>query len=140
MTSRVPMGWEDELTRKLRERFNMDGRLTVVPARDDSDVYYTVSILEFRRLPLSYDSIGRPARWRISVRTGAVLMEPPKRIIFSDEKVWAYLEYSEVEQPVLTREQAVDRLLDSMADRLTRKAITGWYTELMSDRELGKEK
>jgi ADP-ribose pyrophosphatase YjhB (NUDIX family) len=132
--------WEDELARKLRQRFNLDGRLTVVANRDDSDIYYTVSVLEFRRLPLSYDSIGRPARWRLSLRTGAVLTEPPDRVIFSDEKVWAYLEYSEVEQPVLSREQAMDRLLNSMADRLMRKAVSGWYTELMSDRELGKEK
>lgn len=133
-----------ELTGKLFLRISrnisMDGRLAVVSSREGADLALEGSIQDFSTHNIAYGDMGRPVRKRIRV-TASLRMYDLKRgaLIFADPEIQSFREFSDMIAPIETESAVVEYIIDNLAQRITAKAVTGWYTEFMTPVERGKK-
>jgi len=129
----------ERLLLKIKELITTDGRLTVYNSKK-SDLVLTGTITSFFIKGLTFDAAHRPLTKRIRITVSLKLFNrQKKKVIFIEENIQSYLNYSENTQPIKTDIQAEDEVIEMLAKRITKKVISGWYTEYMSKTERGEK-
>ncbi len=121
---------------KVRELVNRDGRLAVVPAGGDLELF--VALTSFQVQVLEFGPRGIPVKKRMRLTGSLKLLDAARNtIIFRNNAVQSFIEYSEITPPVTPEYLALDLLVERMAERIKAQTITGWYTEYMTKVEKG---
>jgi hypothetical protein len=130
----------DRLAFRLGQIIISEGRLAVVNRGEAADILLQGRIIKYQVQTVSFNKFGIPDKKRLLMKVSARLIDVRKnRIIFNDESIQSFAEYSEILPPVTTETRAADTVLDSLARRLHSKIISGWYTEEMTNIEKGKK-
>lgn len=130
--------YTNKLSLKIREYITSDGRLSVVP--DNGDLVLRGSITTFQIQPLSFSPQGIPIKKRILIIARVTLTDSRKnKIIFQNQPIQSFVEYSEQIPPVTSEIQAIDQVIVKLAERIQVQTIHGWYTSIMTPIEKGKK-
>lgn len=125
---------------KVKELINRDGRLAVVTGAGAGDLLLSASVTGFQIQAVEFGEQGVPVKKRMRLTASVKLLDTPRgKLIFRDSAVQSFLEYSETVPPLMSEYQAMDALIDSMAERIRAQTITGWYTEYMTPVEKGRK-
>ena len=131
-------GISEKLMLRLRRSIQADGRLSLVDEEKSADLVLEVAVLKYRIQSIAYERGGNPTRKRIRIVAGTRMVDLNKRkLIFHDNSVQAFYEFSDTVPPITTEQEALFRVLDSLGIRITAKAMSGWYTEHMNIIEKG---
>lgn len=126
------------LSMKVRELINRDGRLAVAPAAAGSDLALSAAVTGFQIQPVEYGNQGIPVKKRMLLTASVKLLDMTRgKTIFGNRAVQSFTEYSETVPPVMSEYQAIDSVIDRMAERIRAQTITGWYTDYMTPVEKG---
>ncbi len=129
--------YTNKLALKVREYITLDGRLSIV--EENSDLTLSGSVINFQIQPLSFTTQGIPLKKRILIITEATLIdEKNKKIIFQNQPIQSFIEYSEQISPIMSEIEAVDHTIVKLAERIQAQTIHGWHTNLMTPVEKGK--
>lgn len=127
------------LTLKLRKFIYSGGRLALVESRENADLLLQGEVMSFVIEPVQYSVIGLPVKKRMRMAATVTLTDASRgKLIFLGRSVQAFEEYSDNVPPVVTEESAKERIIDSLAQRITAQVESGWYTNLMTPEERGK--
>jgi len=130
----------EKLFIRIRRNISMDGRLALVSERGGADLALEWCIRDFSRHNLVYGDMGRPVKKRIRVVAGLRMYDLKKGVLIFDEPdIQSFREYSDIIPPVETESAVIEYIIDNLANRITAKAITGWYTEFMTPAERGRK-
>jgi hypothetical protein len=130
----------DRLAFRLGQIIISEGRLAVVENGEAADILLQGRILQYQIQTVSFNKFGIPEKKRLLMRVSLRLIDRRKnRIIFNDESIQSFAEYSDILPPVTTETRAADTVLDNLARRLHSKIISGWYTDEMTNIEKGKK-
>ncbi|MBN2038749.1 MAG: hypothetical protein JW864_01825 [Spirochaetes bacterium] len=129
----------ENLYRSLKEKINMDGRLTVVPEGIRPDLRLDGIITRYEIQPVKFNVHGESVRERIRITASLRLVDLNKnKEIFYEKNLQAFDEFSEKIPPVTTETRIRNKITDMLAERIALKTINGWYTKLMTPVERGK--
>ncbi len=124
---------------RVKELINRDGRLAAVPDAAAGDLLLTASVTGFQIQPVEFGNQGVPVRKRMLLTASVKLLDVARgRVIFNSSAVQSFREYSEIVPPLMSEFQALDAVIDGMAERIRAQAVTGWYTEYMTPVEKGR--
>lgn len=130
----------DRLHQKLVDQLTAAGRLAVTEKRQLSDLIARIRITAIQLQVTSFDSFGTAERKRLLVTARCTLLEKKNpRPVFASAPLQAFREYSTVNAPVETDQEAEEKVLDELAARLVSQIHRGWYTDRMSDIEKGRK-
>lgn len=130
----------EKLTLRVRKLVSMDGRLAVVSTNEEADLRLAGKVALYQVQPVQYGDFREPVRKRLRIVASIRLYDLKKgREIFYDGGIQAFEVFSELLPPVTSEIQVQDRVLESLARRISVKVIEGWYTELMTPVEKGKK-
>lgn len=130
----------ENLSLKLKEQVNMDGRLAVVPENIEADLRLDGIITGYEIQPIKFGNLGEPVRKRLRITASLKLIDLNKgKEIFFERSVQAFDEFSDKIPPIITEMKIRDKVVDMLAKRITLKTINGWYTRLMTPVEKGKK-
>ena len=134
-------GLREKLYNRLKESISREGRLAVVTDPELSDVALQGIITSCQIQPMDYNSFGVAEKKRMRITVAVKLTRTLSgRTIFYEPDLQAFKEYSDIIPPAMSESQALENVLVELAQRITAKTITGWYTELMTPVERGKSK
>ena len=126
------------LAMKVKELINRDGRLAVAPGAAGSDLALSAAVTGFQIQPVEYGNQGIPVKKRMLLTASVILLDMTRgRTIFGNRAVQSFTEYSETVPPVMSEYQAIDSVIEKMAERIRAQTITGWYTDYMTPVEKG---
>lgn len=136
-----------ELTNRLVLELEKRGRLLLVENPKDAHVLIYTTLEHYKKIPIAWDPLGRPtsvsmfAVAEVKVRQNSRPGKPgkPGKVLVEKTPVEARLTYATRGMGAAAELEARYRLMDQMAARVALTAETGWYTELKTDRELGKK-
>ncbi len=127
----------NKLTLKIREFITIDGRLAVVG--ENGDLTLKGSIEKFQIQPLVFTTQGIPVKKRILIISKVSLVDSKnKKIIFQNQPIQSFVEYSDQIPPIISEIQAIDQAIYKLAERIQVQTIHGWHTSLMTPVEKGK--
>ena len=117
-------GFNNEFSRRLKSRINLDGRLAVVESADTADLLldsYTARCLD---AGIKFDAAGRPVLRRISITVRVTLKESSTgSIIIKDKETDLFTEYN-------PDNAIIDEVYRELADRASAAVLsiilTGW--------------
>jgi hypothetical protein len=138
-------GVAQELTRKIKKEIERRGRLLIVDEKKKAHIFIYVDLEFFKRLPVTWDTIGRPtsvdliAITKVKVRKRISKGKDDSSLI-DPTKVEARVHYNVRGEGLVADYEAINRLTDSLGARIALTVETGWYTELKTERELGQKK
>lgn len=125
------------LRTKIKEQLTSDGRLAVLDSLN-TDLVLRGQITEFFIKGLSFDAAQMPLLKRIKITASIKLIDKKhNKIIFIENDIQAFLNYSESISPVKNDMQAEEEVLEMLAKRISKKVLSGWYTEYMNKMERG---
>ncbi len=129
----------EKMTIRVRDIISKEGRLSVVSDVSNADLVLIIRIVQYQVQGVEYGNQREPVKKRL-LMVALVQMRDVKRkkLILRGDPVQAFLVFSDTVPPITTIYQAQDKVVDSLADRVVNKAVTGWYTELMTNMEKGK--
>ncbi len=129
----------NKLTLRVRDLIARDGRLGVVTSGEIHDLLLTGGLMLYQVRPLKYDSMGIPVKKRMRMAVFVRLINVKNdREIFRDPDVQAFEEFSDNVPPITSEMAIQDAVVENLAKRISRKVISGWYTELLSPVEKGR--
>lgn len=131
----------DVLVLKIKEEINLDGRLTVVDNVKEADLRLNGRIKSYTVQNIQYGDMGRPIRKRLRIFASVQLHNLKKQtLIFNEPAIQAFQEFSDVITPIETEVFVKDKVIRNLAKRISKKIISGWYTEFMTPIEKGIRK
>ena len=127
---------KDILTQKmsLQQRF----RLELV--RQEADIWLYGKIEYYKLMPRDIDQFGRTTLYNMTVIATVWARPNPKvseETIFDKKTIRFDTSYSPEQPPFETEFSARQRVIDGLCERIVRSVITGWYSDLKSNEELG---
>lgn len=129
----------DRLLIKIKQKINTDVRLALADENDFPDLVLDGRVSEFYIQPVEFDTMGVAIKKRIRITVSVKMTDvQKKRLIFSDNNVYAFRMFSEYRAPVETEDDALDKLLEDLSGRIFSKIETGWFTDKMTPAEKGK--
>ena len=130
----------EELSLRLKEQMNMDGRLAVVPENINADLKLDGIITKYELQPVRFDDLGDPVRKRLIIIASLKLFDlNKKREIFFERNIQAFDEFSDKIPPIITEIKVRKMVIDMLARRISLKTVNGWYTKLLTPAEKGKK-
>lgn len=130
--------FHNKLALKVREFITLDGRLSVVG--ENGDLTLSGSIINFQIQPLVFTAQGIPVKKRILIISKVTLVDSKnKKIIFQNQPIQSFIEYSDHIPPIISEIQAIDQAIYKLAERIQVQTIHGWHTSLMTPVEKGKK-
>jgi len=115
-------GLETDLTSRVVEMVVRDGRLSVVTGDADSEISGTVA--SYSRTPYSYTSSERVEEYKLEIRVQVTFEDVLHETdIISDESITSWLVYNPDEE---TEDEAVSRLMETAAEDVVRRCLSGW--------------
>lgn len=138
---------ENGLTGTLKQalvvRFSMDKRLKVESNKETADLWLYGVIDIFEEFPVDYDQFGEPQQYRYSI-VATVWVRPnsasSQENLFDKKTVRFDTTYQPRTPPYESEFTAKERLLNGLANRILKQVLTGWYSDLKSNEELGYDK
>lgn len=116
-------GLEEILTREVKERFLLDGRLRVVEKGED--LLVKGKIVEYLRQPMAEALVAvEEYRLRMDVELSLILREENK--ILRRKRIWEATTYSPTSGPLFTEEEAVRELTRKLALDILNFVVEGW--------------
>ncbi len=132
-TSYIVPGVSRTLTQRVRELIIQDGRLGLVQSIQEADLELIGQVLLYQIQPRSYNEMGLPLVKRMRIVASVRLMDRQRgKVVFFEKDVQAFESYSEIAPPVSSEETVRERVIETLARRITLQAVTGWYTDLMT--------
>ena len=120
---------------------SMDGRLGVVAINETADLRLAGTIVQYQVQPVQYNNLNEPIRKRLRIIASIKLFDLKKsREIFYDGEIQAFETFSEIVPPVNSEHTVQERVIETLARRISVKVIDGWYTDLMTGIEKGKKR
>ena len=133
-------GIQDYLTKRIRERISIDGRLAVVEKDQQPQLFLAGRVTDYQVQNIKYDEFGRPVKKRLRVVARVSLSQTISgKIIFRNQPVQAFKEFSDVRPPITSELEVRRAVLNQLAERVKVQAIRGWYTELQTSIERGRK-
>lgn len=124
---------------RVNESLRKEGRLIPVSPEDNPDLSAYIRVLGYSIHNIDFNSHGEPVKKRMRISVTITLAEThPEKIIIRSSPVETFREYSEIQFPAETEKSALNNLLIHLADRITARITTGWYTEYMTPVEKGQ--
>lgn len=108
-------GLEGWVTEAVIERFVTNGRLAVLPDRDRADAELIGEIIEYRRIPISWDQTNTVVQYRVQFRARIRFVDRLQGATLQDEILEGVTTYSVISQPPETERDAILRAADEMA-------------------------
>ena len=128
------IGISTELTRELIDEFIKEGRFTVTSARDADSVLYT-TVAEYSQIPISYDENFVVQEYKLTVIANLEFVDNIERVRLWEEQrkgftggIEAWVNYSVSPETgfVETEEEARQRLIRDLAQRILHRTVYGW--------------
>ncbi|MCP4133958.1 MAG: hypothetical protein GY754_23510 [bacterium] len=133
-------GFPGKLLLRIKNKINMDGRLTVVNSKTNAHLLLRGGVTGYRVQGVEYDGFRKPVKKRLWVTVSVQLTNLKKgKVIFYERNIQSFKAYSDVVFPIISDSQAEESVLEDMAKRISLKVITGWYTEQMTNIEKGEQ-
>ncbi len=130
---------ESLLRNRLGRLISREGRLSVIESETGADLLLKIAITSYSVQPLTYDRNGRLDRQRLRITVSSAMNDCQRnRLIFRENGIQAFLEFSEITFPIRTQAQTAEEVVSLLADRLYSKIKSGWYTEHLTDIEKRK--
>lgn len=114
------------ITRKVIEKFELDGRLIVSEYVSKADGILFGYIVKYNKVPLSYTDIGELDVNGLTIRINIQLKEIKTKKMLHDTYVEETIEFNFKSEPVETEVEAQERIIDILTDRIISKVIEGW--------------
>ncbi|MDH5718131.1 MAG: LPS assembly lipoprotein LptE [Spirochaetia bacterium] len=132
----------ERLKEKIRNELNLDGRLKVIDNKKEADLLLLGNIEQYKHIPSYFDNFGQPKRFLMTIQTRIWVRINPKidnAMLLEKRYVRYDTSYSILDSAHETEYTAIERLLDTLAQRITLTVFEGWHTRLKTDKELGYE-
>ncbi|MFC1670110.1 LPS assembly lipoprotein LptE [Spirochaetota bacterium] len=130
----------EKLLISIRKKINLDGRLSVVGNRDRADLKLDGRVRGFQIQPLEYGEYNRPVKQRMRIVVSVRLINlKGGKVIFHDRQIQSFKTFSDIVPPIKTEAEVLESVIEDLAERISRKAVTGWYTDKMTKSERGKK-
>lgn len=113
-------------TKRVREKFESDGRLTVTDYVSKANGILFVDITKYKRVPVSYNDRGELDVNALTIRIDLQLKDIKTRKMLHDTYIEETIEYNFKSEPVETEIQAQTRIIEIISDKVVSKIIEGW--------------
>lgn len=134
-------GIEKYLSREVRTRINIDGRLVVVDSDNGPQLLLSGTITEYQLQDVRFDGFGRAVKKRLRIVARVTLSETARgKVVFRNKSVQAFKSYSDIHPPITSELEVRTEVLNHLAERIKLQTIRGWYTELQTAIERVKKK
>jgi len=114
------------ISRKVINKFELDGRLTVSEYVSRSDGILFGSIVKYEKVPLSYTDIGEIDVNALTIRINIKLKEIKTKKELHNTFIEETTEFNFKSAPVETELEAQERLIDVICSKIVSKVIEGW--------------
>jgi len=140
--------YEGNLTASLNDHlsliFNSGGRFLTIQEKDEAELWMYGNINVFSDQPRSIDQFGKAETSNLTIIATVWLRVNSKKVKSNhvpDKKTVRFdVYYSPRLPPYETRFSAKERLLKGLSNRIYMAIVKGWYTDLKTKEELGREK
>ena len=125
-------------TIRVRDFIIQDGRLSVVSLIDNADVALFGKIVQYELQPIEYGEYRQPVKKRVRIiATVKLYSRLSGSVIFDESPVQSFETFSDTVPPIVSEYQVKERVIEALAQRIVKKTLSGWYTELMTPVEKG---
>jgi len=136
--------YEGDLTGEVKDlltqKMGLQQRFKIEPEKANADVWLYGKIEYFKLIPRDMDQFGRPSRYNM-ILIVTIRVFPNNKIsdetIFDKKTIRFDTFFSPQQPPFETEFTAKQRLVEGLCDRIVSTVITGWYSQLKSNDELG---
>ncbi|MDH4262506.1 MAG: LPS assembly lipoprotein LptE [Spirochaetia bacterium] len=136
--------YEGDLTGETKEiltqKMALQKRFKVEPDKANADVWLYGKIEYYKLIPRDIDQFGKPGRYNMTVVATIWVRPNPKvsdETIFDKKSIRYDTFYSPEQPPFETEFTAKQRVVEGLCDRIVNTVITGWYSNLKNNDELG---
>jgi len=134
-------GIEEYLSREVRKRINIDGRLVVVDNDKGPQLLLSGIVTEYQVQDVNFDEFGRAVKKRLRIVARVSLSETIRgKVVFRNKSVQAFKSFSDIHPPITSELEVRTEVLNQLAERIKLQTIRGWYTELQTAIERVKKK
>ncbi len=114
------------ITRKVVEKFELDGRLIVSEYVSKADGILFGYIVKYNKVPLSYTDIGELDVNALTIRINIQLKEIKTKELLHDTYIEETIEFNFKSEPVETEVDAQERIIEILSDKIVSTTIEGW--------------
>lgn len=108
-------GLEGWVTDAVIQQFVTNGRIAVLPRREGADAEIAGEILEYRRIPISWDQTRQVVQYKVQILARVRFEDLVKGETLQDESVDGVTTYSLLSAPPETERDAIFRAADEFA-------------------------
>ncbi len=116
----------ETITRILKEKFELDGRLTVTDFVSRAHGILFGNIVKYDKVPLSYTEIGELDINALTIRITIQLKDIKSKKMLHDFYVEDTIEFNFKSEPIETEIDAQGRIIEILTDKIISKVIEGW--------------
>lgn len=125
-------------TIRVSDLILQDGRLSVVSDINNADVALFGKIVQYELQPIEYGEYQQPVKKRIRIiATVKLYNRLSQSVIFAESPVQSFSTFSDTTPPISSEFQVREQVIEELAQRIVKKTVSGWYTELMTPVEKG---
>ncbi len=114
------------ITRKVIEKFELDGRLMVTEYVSKANGILFGNIVKYKKIPLSYTDVGEIDVNALTIKIIIQLKDIKSKKILHDKYVEETVEFNFKSEPVETEINAQERIIEILTDKIVSKVIEGW--------------
>ena len=118
-------GIEEQLTDALVQAVN-DERTLTYTQQENADAILRGRIIRVIDVPMTYTGQEEVRSFKVEVSAHVVFEDVENAKTIMEEDIVTYETYPYPEEPGNSREQALNRALEKLANEIVNKAITGW--------------
>ncbi len=128
------IGISSDLTQELIDEFIREGRFTVTSSPDADAILYT-TVASYSQIPLSYDENFVVQEYKIAMVANLRFIDNVEKLTLWQEKregfsggIEAWVNYSVSPEVGITEteEEARERLIENLAQRILQRTVYGW--------------
>jgi hypothetical protein len=136
--------YEGDLTGEVKEalvqKMGLQQRFKLEPDKANADVWLYGKIEYYKLMPRDIDQFGKPSRYNMTV-IATIWVRPNSKnsdeMIYDKKSIRFDTFYSPDQPPFETEFTAKQRVIAGLCDRIVSAVITGWYSNLKTNDELG---